>query len=102
MSNKYKMITLCGSAKFKEDFLRVQQRLTLDGNIVLLPVFFDENNNITWTEERTRMLKEMHLKKIELSDEIFVINSGGYVGDSTKNEIAHALALGKTVEYMEK
>lgn len=102
MTNQYNIITLCGSAKFKDIFLKEQQRLTLDGNIVLLPVFFDEDNNITWTEERTRMLKEMHLKKIEMSNEIFVINKGGYIGDSTKNEIALALALGKKVEYLEK
>ena len=48
------------------------------------------------------MLDEMHRRKIDMSDEIFVINVGGYIGDSTKNEIEYAKRKGKIVKYLEK
>ncbi len=100
MVEKYKVITLCGSLKFKEEFLKMQQKLTLEGNIILLPVFFDKESQITDSE--FLMLKNMHLKKIDISDEIFVINKNGYIGSSTKAEIEFAIKSGKKVSYMEK
>ena len=99
--NKYNIITLCGSIKFKDEFMKVQEKLTLDGNIVLTPNFF---NNIKKEEidlETKRMLDEMHKQKIDMSDEIYVINFGGYIGESTKNEIEYAKTKGKKVSYME-
>ncbi len=96
---KYKVITLCGSAKFKKEFLAMQQKLTLEGNIVLLPIFFDNETEVA--ENKLQMLKDMHLKKIEMSDEIFVINKNGYIGASTKSEIEYAIKVGKEVSYME-
>ena len=99
--NKYNIITLCGSIKFKDEFMKVQEKLTLDGNIVLTPNFF---NNIKKEEidlETKRMLDEMHKQKIDMSDEIYVINFGGYIGESTKNEIEYAKTKGKKVSYLE-
>jgi len=43
----------------------------------------------------------MHKRKIDMSDEIFVINKDGYIGSSTKSEIEYAIAHGKKVNYME-
>ncbi len=99
--HEYKIITLCGSIKFKDEFMRVQEKLTLDGNIVLTPNFF---NNIKKEEidlETKKMLDEMHKQKIDMSDEIYVINVGGYIGESTKNEIEYVKEKGKRISYLE-
>ncbi len=99
MVGKYKVITLCGSAKFKEEFLMMHQKLTLEGNIVLLPVFFDAELEIA--DSKFPMLKDMHIKRIDMADEIFVINKNGYIGTSTKSEIEYAQKAGKGVNYLE-
>lgn len=94
-----KVITLCGSAKFKEDFIRELKKLTLLGNIVLMPVFdftTDETDSI-----KSEILKDLHYKRIEMADEILVINKNGYIGASTKSEIEYAAKLGKKISYTE-
>ena len=109
MVGKYKVITLCGSTRFKDEFLREQKRLTLEGNIVIsVGLFGHSGDNEVWesmdegTLTRTKeMLDDMHKRKIDMSDEIFVINVGGYIGDSTKSEIAYAESTGKIVNYLE-
>ena len=101
ITNKYKIITLCGSIKFKDEFMRVQEKLTLDGNIVLTPNFFNNIKKEDIGERRKKMLDEMHKQKIDMSDEIYVINVGGYIGESTKNEIEYAKAEGKKIDYLE-
>lgn len=108
--NKYKVITLCGSTKFKDEFIKVQRELTLQGNIVIsLSLFEHSGDSEVWenmdegTSTKTKkMLDEMHRRKIDMSDEIFVINVGGYIGDSTKNEIEYAKRKGKIVKYLEE
>lgn len=94
-----KVITLCGSAKYKEDFIRVSKELTLLGNIVLMPVFDFTNDELD--SFKLNILKELHYKRIELADEILVINKNGYIGTSTKAEIEYAAKLGKKINYME-
>ena len=101
MNNKYKIITLCGSIKFKNEFLKTKEKLTLDGNIVLMPNFFSSIKKEDITMEMKKMLDEMHRQKIDLSDEIFVINLGGYIGESTKSEIEYAKEKGKKIAYLE-
>ncbi len=106
---KYKVITLCGSTRFKEQFMDVQKRLTLEGNIVIsVGLFGHSGDNEVWEnmDEGTltatkAMLDDMHKAKIDMADEIFVINVGGYIGDSTRSEIEYAQAHGKTVSYLE-
>lgn len=103
MSNigrKFNIITLCGSIRFKEEFLKVQERLTLKGNIVFTPNFFN-NFKGEISVEMKKMLDEMHREKIDLSDEIYVINLNEYIGESTKSEIEYAIANGKKVKYLE-
>ena len=99
--NKYNIITLCGSIKFKDEFMKVQEKLTLDGNIVLTPNFFSNIKKEEIDLETKKMLYEMHRQKIDMSNEIYVINFGGYIGESTKNEIEYAKTKGKKVSYME-
>ena len=103
MINGYKVITLCGSTRFKEEFLEVQKRLTLEGNIVVsVGLFGHSGDDVVWTEGVKDMLDRQHLAKIDLADEIFVINVGGYIGDSTRREIAYAEFKGKTIAYLEE
>lgn len=102
MIGKYKVITLCGSTRFKDEFLDAQKRLTLEGNIVIsVGLFGHAGDNEVWTEGTKEMLDDMHKRKIDMADEIFVINVDGYIGSSTKSEIEYAKATGKRVRYLE-
>ena len=102
MVGKYKVITLCGSTKFKDEFLIEQKRLTLEGNIVIsVGLFGHSGDDEVWTENIKKMLDDMHKRKIDMADEIFVINKNGYLGSSTKSEIEYALKTNKKVNYME-
>lgn len=100
MSNKYKVITLCGSIKFKDEFMKVKEKLTLEGNIVLTPNFFSNLKKEDIDLEMKKTLDEMHRQKIDMSDEIFVINPEGYIGESTKSEIKYAQEKGKVIFYL--
>ena len=109
MIKNYKVVTLCGSTKFKDEFLRVQKELTLKGNIVIsVGLFGHSGDNEVWenmdegTLTKTKeMLDDMHKRKIDMADEIFVINVNGYIGESTKSEIEYSKSLGKRVNYLE-
>ena len=110
MVGNYKVITLCGSTRLKNEFMDVQKRLALEGNIVISGGLFSHSgDNEVWknmdegTLTRTKeMLDDMHKRKIDMADEIYVINIGGYIGDSTRSEIDCALSKGKKVRYLEK
>ena len=109
MVGKYKVITLCGSTKFKDEFLKTLKDLTLKGNIVIsVGLFGHSGDSEVWenmdegTLTKTKeMLDDIHKRKIDMSDEIFVINVNGYIGDSTKSEIEYAIKTGKKVNYLE-
>ena len=102
MVGKYKVITLCGSTRFKEAFLETQKRLTLEGNIVIsVGLFGHSGDEEIWIPGTKEMLDDMHRAKIDMADEIFVINVDGYIGSSTHAEIEYALAAGKIVNYLE-
>ena len=100
--NEFKVITLCGSTRFKEQFIEIQKNLTLEGNIVIsVGAFGHCGDNEVWTDGTKAMLVHMHLAKIDLADEIFVINVDNYIGDSTRNEIEYAKSKGKKVRFLE-
>lgn len=100
---EYNVITLCGSTKFKDEFLQVQKELTLKGNIVIsVGLFGHSGDDEVWQEGTKEMLDDMHKRKIDMANEIFVINKNGYIGSSTKSEIEYAKATGKIVRYLEK
>ena len=109
MVGKYLVITLCGSTRFKEQFIEAQKRLTLKGNIVIsVGLFGHSGDEEVWegmdegTLSKTKeMLDDMHKRKIDMADSIYVINVGGYIGDSTKSEIEYARSHGKKIEYLE-
>jgi hypothetical protein len=100
MIGNYKVITLCGSTRFKEDFERVNRDLTLLGNIVISVGAFGHAGD-TFTEEQKVMLDDIHKRKIDMADAIYVINKDGYIGSSTRSEIQYALRTGKQIIYME-
>jgi hypothetical protein len=101
MVGKYKVVTLCGSTKFREEFIAEQKRLTLEGNIVIsVGLFGHSGDTEVWLEETKIMLDDMHKKKIDMADEIFVINVGGYIGESTRSEIEYAIQTNKPVKYL--
>ena len=98
----YPVTTLCGSTRFKEEFMEVQKRLTLEGRIVIsVGLFGHSGDDEVWTEGTKEMLDDMHKRKIDMADGIFVINVDGYIGTSTRSEIDYARAHGKTIEYLE-
>ena len=102
MVGKYNVITLCGSTRFKDAFLEAQKRLTLEGNIVIsVGLFGHSGDEEVWTEGTKEMLDDMHKRKIDMADEIYVINVGGYIGSSTQSEIEYAKANGIPVRYLE-
>jgi len=103
MVGKYKVITLCGSTRFKDQFIEAQKDLTLKGNIVItVGLFGHSGDSEALNDEVKAMLDDIHKRKIDMSDEIFVINVGGYIGNSTKSEIEYAKAHGKEVKYLEE
>lgn len=98
----YRVITLCGSTRFKDKFIETRKKLTLEGNIVLSPeVFGHSGDTEALSEETKKMLDDLHLAKIDLSSEIYVINVGGYIGESTSREIEYAKSKNKIVKYYE-
>ncbi|MNV60549.1 hypothetical protein D3C71_1530150 [compost metagenome] len=101
MKIKPNVITLCGSTKFKQQFSEVMKDLTLKGNIVLTLGFFEQSENIKLTNEQFKLFEEVHYYKIDMSDEIYVVNVNGYIGESTKKEIEYAIEHNKKVTYLE-
>jgi hypothetical protein len=103
MMKKYKVITLCGSTKFKELFIAEAKRLTLEGNIVISVGLFGHSGDKEAFDLKTKeMLDDIHKEKIRMSDAIYVINPNGYIGESTMNEIKYATLLNKEITYLEQ
>ena len=110
MQGNYKVITLCGNTRFKDEFMEAQKRLTLEGNILISVGLFGHSgdnevleNMDEGTLTKTKdMLDDMHKCKIDMADEIYVINVGGYIGSSTQSEIEYAKPTGKPVRYLEE
>ena len=95
------IVTLCGSTKFKEEFEGISLMESLKGNIVILPSFYSHAHNLELTKEEDLFLNDLHMRKISISDSIFVINKDGYIGASTKSQIKYAHSKSITVRYLE-
>lgn len=96
------IVTLCGSTMFKDAFAAANFRETLAGKIVL-SIGCDANTDqeLGLTEEIKARLDELHKRKIDLCDEILVLNVSGYIGKSTRSEIDYAIANEKRVRWLE-
>ena len=98
---KRKVVAVCGSYKFWDKIQEVSERLELEkGYAVIGIVPHVLNRELTQNEKD--LLGELHLTKIDLSDAIFVVNPGGYTGESVRREIEYARAKGKEILYLEK
>ena len=98
-----RIICLCGSTKFKQEFIDANFFLTMKGNIILTVGWFGHADGevYTPTEKEKKALDQLHMRKIDLADKVLVINVGGYIGESTRNEINYAKSHGKPIEYLE-
>jgi hypothetical protein len=107
MPNKPKIVCLCGSTRFIEQFAILQWTLEKEGYITLglhlLPASYPgvTPDHMAETEGIKEQMDELHKRKIDLADEILVLNIGGYIGESTRSEIEYAKAHGKPVKYLE-
>ena len=102
-----KVITLCGSTRFEAEFAEVNQRLTMEGCVVIsLGMFsFPDLPDYDWTADTSGLkgrLGDVHLQKIRMADEVYIVDPDGYVGESTRREIAYAELLGKPVRYLSR
>ena len=99
------VITLCGSTRFKAEFAEANQRLSMAGNVVISLGVFGHTDlpDYDWSTDATDLkstLDRLHFQKIRMADEVYVIDVGGYIGESTAREIDYAQSLGKPVRYL--
>ncbi len=94
-----KIITICGSKKFKNRINEIALELELKGNVVLTPVFCDTTEKLS--DGEYDLLGKLHKEKIKLSDAVFIVNVDGYIGEATKSEIEFAKNLNKEIMYLQ-
>lgn len=105
---KPKVVCLCGSTRFSQAYQDANLRETIAGNIVLTigaDMKSDAALFASMSSDELEALKvrldELHKRKIDLADEILVLNVDGYIGSSTKSEIEYAEKHGKVIRYLE-
>ena len=99
--------TLCGSTKFEAEFAEANQRLTMEGCVVISLGMFSlpELRDYDWTADSSDLkgrLGRVHFQKIRMADDVYIVDPGGCVGESTRREIAYAESLGKPVRYLSR
>ena len=94
-----KIITVCGSYKFKKEMTEITEKMALKGNCMLTPNELAKSNKEDYTPEEALMIDKMHKEKIRLAAAILVVNVDGYIGNSTKSEIEFAKSLHKEILY---
>ena len=102
-----KVITLCGSTRFEAEFAEANQRLTMDGCVVLSLGMFrlPDLPDYDWAADASDLkgrLRGVHFQKIRMADEVYIVDPGGYLGESTRREVAFAESLGKPVRYLSR
>ena len=95
-----KVVTLCGSMRLQNEMMEIAEKLAREGECVLTPVYM-VMKDCEISEEEVKRLKLEQFKRIELANEVFVVNVDGYVGESTMAEIEFAKRNGKRVRWME-
>lgn len=94
-----KVITVCGSYKFKKEMIEITEKMTLKGNCMLTPNELAKSDKNAYTKEEALLIDKMHKEKIKLSDAVLVVNVNNYIGNSTKSEIEFAKSLNKEIIY---
>ena len=96
------IVCLCGSTRFSQAFREANLRETLAGKIVLtIGCEWHSDQALGLTEADKHRLDELHLRKIDLADEVLILNVGKYIGESTGRELEYARSQGKTVRFLE-
>jgi dienelactone hydrolase len=98
-ANRPTIVTICGSTRFRAEMTVANRELTLAGHIVLAPGVFGHDGD-EMTEQQKDDLDRLHLQKIDMADEVYVVNPGKYVGQSTRREIEYARRNGKRVTWL--
>lgn len=102
-----RIVCLCGSTRFYEQFQKSNYEETMKGKIVLTVGVYPHSQRqskqpeVGFTPEQKNMLDELHKRKIQLADEILVLNVGGYIGESTRSEIEYARQFHKEIRWLE-
>lgn len=96
-----KVITLCGSLRFKDEMMKVAMDLELQGNCVLTPIYPISEDKDAFTDEEAHILDQMHRHRIDLSDMVYIVNKDGYIGNSVRSEIEYSKSLNKEIRYLE-
>ncbi len=107
LTGEAKVVTLCGSTKFEAEFAGVNQRLMMEGCVAISLGMFSLSHlrDYDWTADGSDLkgrLDSVHFQKIRMADEVYVVDPGGYLGESTRREIAYAESLGKPVRYLSR
>jgi hypothetical protein len=95
VADRPEIVCICGSTRFTREIRAANRDLTFAGVIVVAPGESDE----LVTENEKAALDALHLCKIDLADRVLVVNPGGYIGESTRREIAYARATGKPISF---
>ena len=93
-----KIVTICGSMKFKDKMIEMAKELEIKNKYIVIQCVYSDGK---FNKEEQQILSDLHYKKIEISDAIYVINVDGYIGSSTAKEIEYAKKLGKEIMYLE-
>ena len=102
-----KIVCICGSSRFYQQYQEAEYRETMEGRIYLSIGFYPHatkechGEGVGATSDEKIALDELHKRKIDLADEVFVVNVGGYIGDSTKSEVTYARHHGKPIRWLE-
>lgn len=108
LPDRPRVVCLCGSTRFIEQFFRSGWSETLEGRVVLsVGVCLDhpgdeEGGHVGEALGVKDMLDELHFRKIDIADDVLVLNVEGYVGQSTQREIAYAMATNKPVRFLDE
>lgn len=95
-----KVVTICGSMRYTKEMIRISKELELKNSYAVIQCVYDEDGS-KYDDVDADVLAKIHRKKIDISDAIYVVNIGGYIGSSTKSEIQYAASTGKEVIYHE-
>ena len=95
-----KVITICGSMKFINEMMEISEKVELEGNVVLMPIYNPSRpSKEDFKKEEILILDKMHRERIKLSNTILVVNVNGYIGNNTESEIEYAKSLNKEIIY---
>lgn len=94
-----KVITVCGSMKYKKEMMEITEKMALEGNCMITPIYLTKPSKEHYTVENFATLAKVHYEKIKNSDAILVVNVDNYIGESTSKEIEFAKSLNKEILY---